>query len=146
MSANDTMHTLVAARAVDPMTLHVTWSDGTGARLALAALLTDPAFAPLRAPAEFARVELGDWGHSLTWPSGVELGADSLWLETLSTTGHGDARSFLEWRARHGLSLSKAAEALGLSRRMVAYYSSGEKPLPKAVLLACRGWEVVEAA
>ncbi len=60
-------------------------------------------------------------------------------------TGHADARTFLEWRARHGLSLSKAAEALGLSRRMVAYYSSGEKPVPKAVLLACRGWEVVEA-
>lgn len=31
------------------------------------------------------------------------------------------------WRLRHALSLSKAADALGVSRRMVAYYSSGEK-------------------
>ena len=39
-------------------------------------------------------------------------------------------------------SFTRAAEALGLSRRMVAYYSNGEKPVPKTVLLACRGWEV----
>jgi hypothetical protein len=66
-------------------------------------------------------------GHSLAWPSGVELGADMLWLETLSATGHSDVRAFLEWRLRHALSLSKAADALGVSRRMVAYYSNGEK-------------------
>ena len=91
---------------------------------------------------EFAKVEVGDWGHSLAWPSGTELGADMLWLETLSATGHGDVRAFLEWRLRHALSLSKAAEALGVSRRMVAYYSNGEKRVPKPILLACRGWEV----
>jgi len=87
-------------------------------------------------------VEVGDWGHSLCWPSGAELGADMLWLETLSSTGHGDARAFLEWRMRHALSLSKAADALGVSRRMIAYYSNGEKKVPKPILLACRGWEV----
>ena len=57
-------------------------------------------------------------------------------------TGHEDARSFLEWRLRHALSLNKAADALGISRRMVAYYSNGEKKVPKPILLACRGWEV----
>jgi predicted transcriptional regulator len=51
-------------------------------------------------------------------------------------------RAFLEWRMRHALSLSKAADALGISRRMVAYYSNGEKRVPKPILLACRGWEV----
>ena len=60
--------------------------------------------------------------------------------------GRGDAREFLEWRLRHGLSLSGAAEALGLSRRMVAYYSNGEKPVPRAILPACKGWEVKRAA
>jgi predicted transcriptional regulator len=44
------------------------------------------------------------------------------------------------------LSLNKAAEALGISRRMVAYYSNGEKAVPKAILLACRGWEAIQAA
>src|SRR3546814_6361899 len=39
-------------------------------------------FAALRDPAEFARVGVGEWGHSLAWPSGVELGADMLRHET----------------------------------------------------------------
>src|SRR3546814_20450259 len=85
----------------------------------------------------FAKVEVGDWGHSLAWPSGAELGADMLWLETLLATGHGDVRAFLEGRLRHALSLSKAADALGVSRRMVAYYSNGEKQLANTIRLAC---------
>ena len=52
-----------------------------------------------------------------------------------------DARTFLEWRLMNGLSLSRAADALGLSRRMVAYYSNAEKRVPRTVLLACRGWD-----
>jgi Helix-turn-helix len=82
----------------------------------------------------------------VVWPSGAELGADTLWLETLSATGHPDSRAFLEWRLRHGLSLSAAAQALGISRRMVAYYSNGERPVPRPILLACKGWEVERAA
>jgi hypothetical protein len=144
MSMTDKARTITDVRAIGPATLHLAWSDGTVADLDLGAVLDDPLFAALRDPGEFAHVALGDWGHSLAWPSGAELGADMLWLETLSATGHGDARAFLEWRLRHGLSLSKAAEALGVSRRMVAYYSTGEKRVPKPILLACRGWEVSE--
>ena len=43
---------------------------------------------------------------------------------------------------RNDLSLSTAAEALGLSRRMVAHYRTGSRPIPKVVGLACTGWEV----
>ena len=144
MSIGDKMRVLTGVKAVGPGTLHMAWSDGTEADIALLATLSDRAFATLRDPAEFARVELGDWGHSVVWPSGAELGADMLWRETLSATGRNDARLFLEWRLRHALSLSKAADALGISRRMVAYYSNGEKKVPKPILLACRGWEASE--
>lgn len=142
MNSTDKTRTIAAVRAIAPASLHLSWSDGTGADLDLSAILADRAFAALRDPTKFAEVEVGDWGHSLAWPSGAELGADALWLETLSATGHGDVRAFLEWRLRHALSLSKAADALGVSRRMVAYYSNGEKKVPKPILLACRGWEV----
>lgn len=142
MNAADNTRTIVAVKAIGPTLLHLTWSDDTQADLDLVAMLKDRAFAPLCEADEFARVELGDWGQSLAWPSGVELGADSLWLETLVATGHSDARHFVEWRLRNALSLTKAADALGLSRRMVAYYSNGEKPVPKSILLACRGWEI----
>ena len=122
MSSGDRMRTIVAAKAKAPTTLALRWSDGTRADVDLNAMLRDRRLRALREPSEFARVRVGEWGHSLEWPSGVDLGADALWLETLSATGHKDARVFLEWRLRHGLSLAKAADALGLSRRMIAYY------------------------
>jgi hypothetical protein len=146
MSMTDKMRTIERVRADGSAVLHLAWSDGTDAVLRLVAILDDPAFAALRDPEEFARVAVGDWGQSLCWPSGAEMGADMLWLETLTATGHSDARAFLEWRTRHALSLSKAAEALGVSRRMIAYYSNGEKKVPKPILLACRGWEVSQQA
>jgi transcriptional regulator with XRE-family HTH domain len=58
----------------------------------------------------------------------------------------GDTDVFRAWRTRHGLSLTAAAEALSLSRRMVAYYCSGDKPVPRNILLACKGWEVTHGA
>ena len=107
------------------------WSDGTEALVSLGPPL----------PITPGEVAIGDWGHSLVLASGEEIGADMLWAETLTATGRGDARAFLDWRRRHGLSLAKAAEALGLARRTVAYYSNGDRPVPKAILLACKGWE-----
>ncbi len=44
---------------------------------------------------------------------------------------------FREWLARCGLTEVAAAEALGMSRRMVSYYKSGAKVIPKRVELAC---------
>jgi hypothetical protein len=144
MRVNDRIRTITTANVTGAASVHLAWSDGTQADIDLSDALADRGFATLRDPMEFARVAVGDWGHGLAWPGGAEMGADRLWLETLAANGHGDARAFLEWRMRHGLSLSKAAEALGVSRRMVAYYSNGEKVVPRAILLACKGWEVSE--
>jgi hypothetical protein len=146
MRTGDKTFTILAANATAPTRLALEWSDGTRAELDLTEYLNGKSFRSLRDSSEFSRVRVGEWGHSLEWPSGVELGAESLWLETLSATGRADTRAFLEWRTRHGLSLTKTADALGLSRRMVAYYSNGEKPVPKPILLACKGWEVCHAA
>ncbi len=146
MNIGDRTRTLTTVDARPPATLMVRWSDGTRAELSLARLLRDKSFKALRDPTKFAAARLGEWGHSVEWSSGAELGAETLWLETLSAIGHEDARQFLEWRLRHGLSLARAAEALGLSRRMVAYYSNGEKPVPRTILLACKGWEIEQAA
>jgi len=142
VSTADRTRTIVAVHPNGPTGLHLSWSDGTVVDVDLGAVLHDRAFAVLRDADAFGNVEIGDWGHSLVWPAGTEIGADTLWLETLSATGRDDARTFLEWRLRHALSLAKAADALGISRRMVAYYSNGEKRVPKPILLACLGWEV----
>jgi len=146
MSTQDRTRTIVSVKGKAPAMLTLKWSDGTRASLDAGALLRGKAIRTLKTAGEFEKVQIGEWGHSVEWPSGAELSAETLWLETLSETGHADAREFLEWRLRHGLSLSKAADALGLSRRMVAYYSNGEKPVPRAILLACKGWEIDHAA
>jgi hypothetical protein len=95
----------------------------------------------LRDTAVFARAAKGDGGHSVIWPGEIDMGADRLWEMTLEQNGHLDTVEFIRWRWRYGLSLNDAAEALGLSRRQVAYYASGERPVPRTVLLACKGWE-----
>jgi hypothetical protein len=146
MNAADASRTIVGVKALEPGALWLKWSDGAEARVDLGPTLQERAFRGVRDAKGFSRVRIGEWGHSLEWPSGPALSADMLWLETLSALGHEDARAFLEWRMRHGLSLTRAAEALGLSRRMVAYYSNGQKPVPRPILLACKGWEAEQAA
>jgi hypothetical protein len=129
--SNDTLRTILSAKSLGANRLRLQWSDGTFADLDLPSI------------PEASGVAVGDWGHGLIWADGTELGADSLWLDTLDATGRGDARLFLEWRLANGLSLSKAADALGLARRTVAYYSNGDRPVPKTVLLACKGWDAM---
>lgn len=146
MKTGEMLHTIIGVKAKDHSAIEVRWSSGERVSLDLSRIIKGPGFKSIRHAEEFRRVKVGEWGHSLTWPTGAELGADSLWLMTLTATGHDDARQFVEWRLRHGLSLSKAAEELGLSRRMVAYYSNAEKPVPRSILLACRGWEAEKAA
>jgi hypothetical protein len=96
---------------------------------------------PLRDQSAFARAIKGEGGHSVVWPGEIDMGAARLWEMSLEQNGHLDVLEFIRWRWRHGLSLSDAAEALGLSRRQVAYYASGERAVPRTVLLACKGWE-----
>lgn len=126
---SDTMRTILIATALGRGRLRLEWSDGSVVEVAVPKV-EDP-----------GSVAIGEWGHSLVWSDGSEIGADSLWLDTLDALGRGDARRFLEWRLANGLSLAKAAEALGLARRTVAYYSNGDRPVPKTVLLACKGWD-----
>jgi hypothetical protein len=146
MNTTDRIRTITAVAARPPATLSLQWSDGTQADIDLRATLRGRSGHALRNETEFARAGLGEWGHGVAWPCGVELSAEKLWLETLSATGRDDVRRFLEWRLRHGLSLSGAAQALGLSRRMIAYYSNGKKKIPRAIMLACKGWEADQAA
>lgn len=138
---SDKLRTIEAVQAKRQSLLELRWSAGEKARVDLSHLFSDRAFKTLVNAKIFGTAKVGDWGHSVVWSDGTEIGADRLWLETLSATGRQDVREFLEWRMRNALSLSKAAEALHLSRRMIAYYSSGEREVPAYILLACHGWE-----
>jgi hypothetical protein len=69
MDAADAMRTIEQAKATGRARLRLVWSDGAQANVDLGAWLERPAFATLRDPAEFAKVEIGDWGHCLVWPA-----------------------------------------------------------------------------
>ena len=96
--------------------------------------------APLRNLEEFRQVRMGEWGWHLEWPCGMDISSDSLRRLALEQATNIMTPAMIKtWRQELGLSLTQAAHILGLSRRMVAYYESGKKEIPKYVALACIG-------
>ncbi len=90
----------------------------------------------------FDAVAVGEDGWSLIWPGGAEIGTDTLWRMAREQAGEATPiEEFAAWRARNRLSLSDAALALGITRRMVCYYEAGRYLIPRMVGLACKGWE-----
>ena len=78
----------------------------------------------------------------MVWPGNIEIGADTLYWLYRRQNGLWDAADELHvWRVSHGLPLAKAAEELGVSRRMLSYYEARKWPVPKTVTLALAGWE-----
>lgn len=122
--------------------LEVGWDDGLVAPVDLGYVIdTHKALAPLKKKVEFARVALSSDGWSLEWPCGIDFGAEQLrrWADEQAGEIMRVA-DFRAWMDEHGLTQEAAAQALGLSRRMIAYYLSGEKVIPKTVMLATEGW------
>ena len=128
--------------------LEIAWDDAHVAPVDLADVIAShKALAPLKKKGEFARMQVSADGWSLEWPSGVDFGAQQLrrWADEQA----GEAmrvEDFRAWMDEHDLTQEAAAQALGLSRRMIAYYLSGEKVIPKTVMLATEGWAAREEA
>jgi hypothetical protein len=137
---------ILAVRVVAALTLELDWSTKETLQVNLAPIVRKyAAFAPLKTPAVFAKVRLDDWGHALEWPKGLDMGADRLYELGREQAGLPTASQFNEWMTQHHLSLADAANVLGMTRRMMTYYRTGSRPIPKVVMLACKGW-VAESA
>lgn len=134
--------TIESARLAAPAVLELAWSTGETLRVDLADLpKRNRAFAALAKPDVFARFEIADWGHGLDWPGDLGMGADRLYELARRQAGLPTASEFDAWMQSNGLSLAGAAEALGMTRRMIAHYRTGSRPIPKVVGLALRGFE-----
>lgn len=121
--------------------LDLTWDDGRAARVDLAVVLgKHPALKPIRSRTAFAKAKLSADNWSVEWPGDIDFGSTQLrrWADEQAGEAM-PAEDFRRWMEMHALTLDAAAKALGLSRRMVAYYASGEKVVPKTVLLATDG-------
>jgi hypothetical protein len=133
---------IVSASVAGADRLEIAFDDRAVAAVDLREVIASRAsLAPLRDGREFARVRVSDDGWAVEWPSGIDFGAAQLRRWADEQAGETMAASaFRAWMDKHGLTQERAAEALGLSRRMVAYYLSGEKVIPKTVMLATEGW------
>ena len=89
---------------------------------------------------------MGDDGWSVEWPElDIQIGADTLYLDALAQNAADEnTRIFIDWRARTGLPLNQAAEALGVSARSISRYSSGREAVPRSLALACLGWDFLQ--
>mgnify|MGYP006288633059 CR=1 FL=1 len=140
-------------KALKPFVLRVKFAGGKEFEVDLAGFLREyEFFAPLLdSPDLFSKASVGEWGWDVVWPEvgvdgdEIDISASTLWRLALEQAGEAMPRDeFRAWRARHGLSLTGAAETLGVSRRMIAYYDSGERLIPKTVMLACKGVEAAQ--
>ena len=136
-----TIGKLTGLAVARPLALSLTWDDGWTAQVNLAEVIAEHrGLAALSDPAGFAQAALAGDSWSVEWPGGIDFGAQQLrrWADQQAGNAMSPA-AFRAWVDGHQFTLDRAAEALGLSRRMIAYYLSGEQAVPKTVMLATEG-------
>jgi DNA-binding XRE family transcriptional regulator len=124
------------------LSLRVLWSHGGESLIDVSGLINAfRVFAPLRSnPTLFRAVRVGEYGTDVVWSEGIDMAVETLWRLAQEQAGRTmSAEAFRRWRERHAFTQETAAKALGLSRRMLAYYEQGHKPIPRTVALATRG-------
>lgn len=138
------------AVALEPFKLRVTWTSGKETVVDLGRHLRKfRLFRPLLQDKDlWSAVRIDpEFAYHVFWEAPetdlpLEIPAPVLWRLHLEQVGEAmSPASFNTWMESHGLSLSGAAGVLGISRRMAAYYKSGERIIPKYIRLACLGAE-----
>lgn len=138
---------LAAVQALADYRLALTFIDGQQLVLDLSAdLQAFPGLQPLLDSCVFSTATLADDGWCVEWlEPDIQIGADTLYLDALAQNAADEnTRIFIDWRARTGLSLNQAAEALGVSTRSISRYSGGREAVPRSLALACLGWDSLQ--
>jgi len=136
--------TLTSILTEQPSILHMQFEDGQRFVVDVAPIARAcKSLTRLEDPAVFASASIADGGRTVVWGSDdrLELAADNLRARAIEQAGGFSHEFIWNWMAAHHLTLDDAASAIGVSRRMLAYYRSGQKPVPRTVALACIGWE-----
>ena len=130
-----------------PARIRLAFADGFAAEVNLAAMIAShPVLARLADPDVFNQVGLDEWqrGVMFAGEDDLTLASDNLRAMAVEQAGEFSHQQVIIWMAHHGMTLDAAAQALDISRRMLAYYRSGEKPIPRSVGLAMLGWDIVQ--
>lgn len=130
-----------------PATLNIAWQTGKHTIVNVSEYLDSPGYEQLKDKNFFASVVAEEWGHGVEWDAGnIGIDADTLYRLGKEQTGAAfPVTEFNAWMERNKLSLTAAANALGITRRTVVYYHGGHKPIPIYIKLACLGWEVLQS-
>ncbi len=139
---HDPQHTLIGLTAQPPARLELTFADDATFTVDLTGWIAGyPDLAALADPALFATARLDARGGYVVWiEDELELAADNLRYLAVEQAGGIGHERLLRWMHDYALTQERAAQAIGISRRMLNYYLSGAKPVPKTVWLACLGW------
>jgi hypothetical protein len=133
------------AAGEQPFTLRISWADGADSLIDVSGMIEAfRVFAPLREdPRLFAAVHVGEYGTHVAWSDEIDMAATTLWRLAQEQSGATiTAEAFRRWRERKAYTLDTAAQALGLSRRIVAYYDRGARPIPRTVALAVKALDL----
>lgn len=143
---HDPHHTITALSVIPPSVLTLTFDDGKKFTVNLADTISAyPSLSPLSDPAVFSRARMDERGGYVIWiEDDLELAADNLRNIAEEQSGLIGNERILNWMCRNKLTQERAASAIGVSRRMLNYYLSGAKSIPKTVWLACLGWEALQ--
>ena len=142
---HELQHTIRALSVSGPSALTLTFADGATMALDLAPIISKhPALSALCDPVLFAKARVDALGGYVVWvDDDLEMAADNLRNAAIEQAGGIGPERLLNWMYDNKLTQERAADAIGVSRRMLNYYLSGAKPIPKTVWLACLGWQTV---
>ena len=137
---------LESVKALADYRLQLVFRDGSAYTVSLANSFDKfPGLEPLQDKAAFANAQIIEGeGWTVEWPElDIQIGADTLWLDARAQNAVDEnTRVFAQWRVENGLTLTQAAQALGMTPRTMSAYGTGSRPVPRYVALACKGWEV----
>lgn len=138
---------IAAAKALPDKRLSIDFEDGWTATVNLSDFIGGfPVLAPLGDRTLFRKVKVEEWGSGVTWDDEGPLSIAATTLYRLAAEQSEEpARCFDAWMITNGLSATRAAEALGMTRRSIISYRTGSRPVPTYINLACIGWEVARS-
>ena len=136
---------LLQVRALENYRLNLSYADGMDCDVDLSGWINSASvFKPLQEQGFFATVRINEFGRAIEFGNGeIDLAADNLRNLAVEQSGGIGHERIWNWMHANNLTLDGAAEVLGISRRMLAYYRNGEKPIPRHIWLACVGWETL---
>ncbi len=136
---------LTHAKALKNSRLKLSYADGLDFNVDLSDWIgTSDFLKPLQSHSVFSTVKLSAYGRAVEFGKGeIDLAADNLRNLAVEQSGGIGHERILGWMYDNNLTLDSAADVLGISRRMLAYYRNGEKSIPRHIWLACVGWETL---